>query len=103
SVKQREYELIAGLATGGGQQQCRRRDLTSPGHGYLVHVPVGSAAGKIAVRVLDHPVRQVRSEFRFSHHATPSKLCGSFKAEGNMPWGGGWAIPGFERKPIWRP
>src|SRR5215472_13791296 len=67
SVKQREYELIARLAASGGQQQCRRRDLTSPGHGYLVHVPVGSAASKIAVRVLDHPVRQVRSEFRLSH------------------------------------
>src|SRR5215470_4888927 len=39
SVKQREYELIARLAAGRGQQQRRRRDLTSP-----VHMPVGSTA-----------------------------------------------------------
>src|SRR5208337_431180 len=57
SVKQRKYELVAGLAAGGGQQQRRRRDLTLPLHVYLVHVSVGSAARDIALRVLDHPVR----------------------------------------------
>src|SRR6202042_470349 len=64
SVKQREDELIAGLSAGGGQQQRRRRDLAPARHVDLVHVPFGSAAGDIAVGVRDHPVRQVRSEFR---------------------------------------
>src|SRR6185369_16702477 len=49
--------------------------LTSLRHRYLVHVPVGSTAREIAVRVLEHPVRQVRSEFRFSHRALPIKAC----------------------------
>src|SRR5947199_10731553 len=85
SVKQREYELIARLAAAGGQQQRRRRDLASLGDGYLVHVPVGSAARKIAVRVLDHPVRQVRSEFRFSHRALSSKLQGTYHRAPDRP------------------
>src|ERR1700734_2872588 len=69
SVIQREYELLAGLAASGGEQQRRRRNLTAPRQGRFLHVSVGPAAGEIAVGVLDHPVRQIRSEFRFSHHA----------------------------------
>ena len=38
-------------------------------HRYLALCLELAAASKIAVRVLDHPVRQVRSEFRFSHRA----------------------------------
>src|SRR5271154_3961464 len=69
SVKQRKHELFAGLPSNGGQQQRWRRDLAPPWHVYLVHVPVSSTAREIAVGVFDHPIRQVRSEFRFSHHA----------------------------------
>jgi hypothetical protein len=45
--------------------------------------------------VLEHPVRQVRSEFRFSHRAL-------LQAAGNIPSGGGSANSGFKSEPIWR-
>jgi hypothetical protein len=40
-------------------------------------VPLNAAAGEIPVGVFDHPVRQVRSEFRFSH-----RLGGSSRGAG---------------------
>jgi hypothetical protein len=46
SVKQRKDELLARLAAGGGQQECRRCDLAPSRHVYRVQVSLGSAAGE---------------------------------------------------------
>src|SRR3984957_12828869 len=74
SVKQRKDELLARLAAGGGQQQCWRCDFAPSRHVYRVHVPLGPAAGEIAAGVLNHKIRQVRSNFRFSHHSLLSEF-----------------------------
>src|SRR5271166_3161344 len=59
--------LLWGLSSAGRRQRTGYGRLRPARLGHFVHVPVGAAAGQVAVRVLHHPTRKVWSEVGLSH------------------------------------
>src|SRR5205823_13880590 len=79
-----ENEPLARFAAGRRQQQRRHRQLRPARLRYLVEVPVGAAAGEVALSVLHHPIRQVRRELGFGHGVNSLISCSRICLRGSI-------------------
>ena len=67
AVEQREDVLLARFPAGCRQQQRRDVHFRVARWSHRIDVSLFAVAGNVAVRMVDHPLREVRSKLSFGH------------------------------------